>query len=491
GICSYNSDFYGYNMYFDENSFTSKVFDNPLITNANPIINSPSNQWLLANGFESDGSVGLFGVFESETDEGSIYSLYHFSITDNQAYIVSTSNAGLIYFPFFSQNDSIYFADVTNGIYSVNTSNISNSPATFKIETIVEYSDLVLPATDVYNCTAQPIVGGANNSTLWFSLQLPNVQPSETYICVYNTVISFSDFVLVSDTITLPLGADSNNNVYAVGANTLYAYDASLYQIGQVTLPSTPNGFSQPIVGNGIVAVALDNGILCLYTSSLELIAQINVDDQIVAVPVMNGDKISVGGYNTEKNQYTVYTYNTAGLLATTPYVTSATSSLNIAAYYNGLPLPVTPSSSALNLTIDGTQFSQITLGVPSTTLNMGSYSVSWDSDTNQFSLTGPNITVDSVTVAGTQGNWLFVLVNPYLYFYADGQQIFAIPLELDALPTGNFTITADDNALSCRDIVLINDPSLQISYHDGANKVRQVQHMADVVLPQQSNQGV
>ncbi|AIL13141.1 hypothetical protein IM40_05870 [Candidatus Paracaedimonas acanthamoebae] len=489
GLCSYNSGLYSYTMYFNGNSFNSGTSDinTPSFTDFTPVMAS-SGQWLIANGYEDNGAVALFGVLQDNNN----YGLYHIGNTTSTSYCVYNSGTMPLFPPFLSANKDIYFADATNGVYCVNVGNSINSPGTFNVQNLVTYGGMFgLPIADTYTCTAQPTAGKENQSQIAFPVAIDQSNTSETYICMFDRM---SPNALASqpleDNITLPLAIDNAGNIFAVGTDTLYAFDPSLNLVSQVSLPTPSSTVSQPIVGNGVVAVAFNNGLLCLYTPSLELISQITVDDTITSVLVMNGDKISVVGQNTSTNSLSVYTYNTAGLLITVPYVTSANSSLNIAAYYSQLPLQVTPSACALNLTIDNNQFSQITLGVPSATISMGPYTVNWDASSNQFSLSETPTPVDPVTVAGTQGNWLFALVNPFLYFYADGQQIFTIPLALDALPTGSFSITAGANALSCRDIVLINDPSLKISYRDGANKVRQVQQTADIVLPQQSNSG-
>lgn len=406
-----------------------------------------------------------YGVLQ---DSNQVYGLYNVSLDGSS--LIMQANSGTRLFPVSLVKNNLLYVSDENSLYTVL---LNPSTPQYLCTPILPYN--------FGPCTTQPIAGGIENNQILVTLNKDGFDPWALILLVdTNRNVSDNQFfpVTLKDNVTLPLAIDALGNFYAVGtSNTLYAYDTNLSSLGQIILPETP--VFQPVAGNGIVAVVLPGGQLNLYTSSLALIAEINVDDEITSAPIINGDKISVIGQNTQTNTYTIYTYNTAGLLVTAPYVSGATQSLVIASYSSG---------TSLTLMEDATTFTQISIGVPSATISMGSYTVSWDADNNQFSLSGSDISVDPVTVAGTQGNWLFVLVNPVLYFYADGQQIFAVTLDLDALPTGNFTLTAGDNALSCRDIILINDPYLQVTYRDGENMVRQVQQMADVVLPQQSN---
>lgn len=477
GFCTNNSTIYFYAVDFIGTGFELNSSNTPLV--GYTPITSVTGQWLVANEFKGGSYTAVFGVLK---DNNGNYGLYY--LVDSIPCIYNSGAVPLLP-PFLSLYKQIYFADESNGIYSVDIGNIANLPDTFNVELLASYSSFFDVAGSCI-CTAQPTASSGNNIQIAFPIAMSQGNITQAYVCMFGLVnnIQLTSQAL-QDNITLPVAINDEGNVFVVGTNTLYAFDSNLNLISQANLPMASNTISQPVTGSGIVAVAFSSGVLCLYTPSLEIIAQISVDSTITSVPVINGDKISVVGQNSQNNQFTVYTYNTAGLLVTAPYITTASSSLDIASYYDQIAVPVIPAASSLNLTIDHNQVAQLILGVPSASISMGSYTVSWDADTNQFSLTGPNITVDPVNVAGTQGNWLFVLVNPVLYFYADGQQIFAITVDLDALPTGNFTITAGDNAISCRDILLINDPSIQVSYRDGENKVRQVQQIAELTPPQ------
>jgi hypothetical protein len=68
-------------------------------------------------------------------------------------------------------------------------------------------------------------------------------------------------------------------------------------------------------------------------------------------------------------------------------------------------------------------------------------------------------------------------------YFYADGRQVFAVLI--NSVPgSGNYAITAGSQTVSVRDVVILNNPSMPISYYDGTGKIRQTQQMARIVPP-------
>lgn len=434
-----------------------------------------------------------YGVFiDTENGNNGLYNIF----VDGSKCIVQGGSDSQLFPVSLVKNNLLYISD-QKALYCIDTNPgpLNASLDSLNCKTIIDYSSILEGAS----CSFQPTAGGVDNSQIVVAISKINIHKSDqSQILLLDTNsgnIFFEPQAGVINEFIQQIVMDSLGNIYAIGrSNVLYAFDNSLSALGELQLTDDP--LYQPVCGNGFVAIVL-GAQLNLYTPNLSLITEINVGNlgyQFISIPVINGDKISIALFNSEANEYLICSYNTAGLLTTAPYVisgpdvsTSVKPYICLANYSAGTSV----SDSSLVVLENNSTISQISIGVPSARLSMGPYSVSWDSDTNQFSLTGPNITVDSVTVASTQGNWLFFLVNPYLYFYADGQQIFAIPLDLNALPTGDFTITAGDNALSCRDIILINDPSLQISYRDGENKVRQVQQIADVVLPQQTNSGV
>jgi hypothetical protein len=108
---------------------------------------------------------------------------------------------------------------------------------------------------------------------------------------------------------------------------------------------------------------------------------------------------------------------------------------------------------------------------------------INWDGTTRQYSLTGSLISKAPAPIQVSQaiGDWMLILVGTTLYFYADGQQIFSQVLSITDLPQGDFVLEAGDSALSCGDIIILQDPSMDITYSDGAGKTRQTQSVAQV----------
>lgn len=440
------------------------------MTGVIPVVSS-TGQILLGN-YQNN----YFGVFQEATTKA--YGLYQvfwntataknstISIVNRLIYSSSDSN---LFPPLLALHDLLFFADVNQALYAVDVGKLYDSPENFVVREVLGYANLLAENT---TCVAQPVVGGSNNAQIALILKNGNNILLVKYDAGSGAYLT-SNYISAnySETVNQPVTIDEFGNVFAIStANRLYAFDSNLNFVQQLLLTEDHHIVGQPVAGRGIVAIAFSNGFLLLLTASLELIANVKVANTLVEAPVFNGNDISVVGQDKTSNQFSVYTYNTAGLLVTAPYVSSATSSLNINAY---------TAQSNLLLMADATTFIQLELTVPSASLSMGDYTVSWDATTSQFSLSGPDISVSPVTVGSTQGSWLFILLNPVLYFYADGQQIFAVTVDISALPTGNFTIEAGDNALSCRDILLLNDPTLATQYLDGESKVRQTQQVA------------
>ena len=83
---------------------------------------------------------------------------------------------------------------------------------------------------------------------------------------------------------------------------------------------------------------------------------------------------------------------------------------------------------------------------------------------------------------APAAADWLLFIAAGTLYFYADGQQLFALscpqipsgPLSLGTAPTA-------DTPVGFSNILLFQEPILSASYSDGAGKPRQQQVLAEL----------
>lgn len=414
----------------------------------------------------------LFGVFKGFDSDDDNYYLFNFLNNGNKQIYCSKTE---LYPPILSLGRNVYFADINNAIYYVDVSNINNQ-TTFNNNppTLVKYNDILSKSN--CNCNTAPAANSLGTS-IAFSI----TQSSSNYLTRYDIFTEcFVPPVSIPNALNSSPAVADNGMVFTVDTgHQLRAYDVNLNQINKVSLVHTTVG--NIVTGNGVVAVAYASGGLGLFDLELNSIGQIPMEKGTNAIssPVIHGNKISVVG-KTKNNQLVVYTYNTAGNLACAPYLSNASKNLSIQALSQEL--------SDLILIEDNTTFTRLNYGVPSASLAIGDYVVSWDATQKQYSLTGTSATVTPVTVKEpASGDWLLTIVNNTLYFYADGQQIFAEAISSLPAQGSNYTITAADNALAVRDIILINNPTMAMSYYDGTGKLRQTQTLAEILPPQTS----
>jgi RHS repeat-associated protein len=431
------------------------------ITGTQPILNEGE---LFINNLEQDK---LFGVFKGLNSSDQYYRLFNF-LNGNfkQIYCSQTEP---IYTPTLSVNSNLYFADQHHGLYGVDISQVdSQENVGFDVQLLVEYSRVLEGAT----CNAPPAANYVNTS-IAFGLSNGN----NAVIVKHDIISGFSPFAEIVGAKELnlsPIVAD-NGSVFIIDDNNqLHAYDTNINLVNTVLMSGFVVG--NIVTGNGVVAVAFASGWLSLYDLKLELIASIRVANSIIDGPVINGDKISVIGLNG--SVFAVYSYNAAGCLACAPYISTASQSLSIQT--------VSRELSDLIVISDNSLLTRLYFGVPSASLSIGSYQIGWDAAQSQYSLFGTPKPVNPVTITTPAcGDWLFTVVNNILYFYADGQQIFAQAISTLPAESITYTIVSGDLGLAVRDIILINNPIMAVSYYDGANKLRQLQTLAEIVPPQ------
>lgn len=454
---SSNSDLYAFDI-----RPNGKIFQQSQVSIAgtNPIVNN-EGKLFVTNQIQHR----LFGTFKGLNSDNNYY-LCNFKNGGNKQ--IYCSNTEPLFAPVLSVGSNLYFADTHNALYCVDVSNVDNqSSSQFNINTLIAYTTILANSS----CSAQPVANKLGTS-IAFSL----TDGKNTVIAKYDIFNqSFIKIPVTNSFNSSPAIAD-NGAVFIIDTkNNLCAYDVNLKPVN-----TTPLNHSGPnmTTGNGVVAVSFAKGELYLYDFQLNPIAQIQVANSLIGLPVMHGNKVSVVG--TKNNTFTAYTYNTAGILACAPYTSTATTNLSIQAF--------SPELSDLIVIEDNATFTQLKYGVPSASLAIGNYIVSWDAIQKQYSLTGTSATVTPVTVKEpAYGDWLLTIVNNTLYFYADGQQIFAEAISSLPAQGSNYTINAGNNALAVRDIILINNLTMGVSYYDGVGKLRQTQSLAEIVPPQTS----
>jgi RHS repeat-associated protein len=404
----------------------------------------------------------LFGVFCDATQDS--YELYNFTNTSFKS--LGYSAPSKIFAPILCADNRVYFVDSAVGLYSVDITNVDQA-SNFFFQLLRTFSSLLAGAS----CAASPT---SNPAATYIALTLNGT--ASACVVRYSVFDESVKKALVAGVQfdTSPAVADSGWVFLIDDGSVLYAYDAnlSLAHVCQLTLQGAIVG--SLVVGNGLVALADAGGWLWLYDSQLNQVAALDAGGTIAGSPVIHGDKVSVAVI--ANGQLLVRTYNAAGHLAAPPYVSPAEQSLSIAAF--------SQEQSDLLLICDGWSLTRLRFGVPSASIAIGPYSVSWDADARQYSLSGTPHSPPPVQVEACGGDFLLLLVNGTLYFYADGQPIFAQPV--DALPPSGSTyaIGAPGAAVAARDVILLNNPSLMLGYTDGRGAVRQVQSLAEVVPP-------
>jgi hypothetical protein len=279
--------------------------------------------------------------------------------------------------------------------------------------------------------------------------------------------------------VTIPPTVSADGTVFVCAGNFVYAYDAKLAFVAGVEIEGTIAG--SPAAGNGRVCVANQTGTLFIYDESLNFIMSADTGLTLNSAPVIHGNKVSVVGQLN--NAWYIYTYTMTGLLVTQPYQVTAQQTVSIQAF--------SPSLASLCVMVDNVTFMRLDFGVPvGTSISLGEYQVLYTQDSTslhyQYQLSGGGLTTASVDMGPNNdaiGDWWLMVIGDVLYFYADGEQIFAQSLgESTSLPQGNFTLAAGSQAgISCRDIVVITDPSVVSQFNDGAGKLRQTQTLATV----------
>jgi hypothetical protein len=278
-----------------------------------------------------------------------------------------------------------------------------------------------------------------------------------------------------NDIIQTPAAIASDGSVFVLTiAHYLYAFDNQMEFVKSIYL-SGVTIIGGPAAGNGVVALSVTTGSMLIYDLKLNLVTSTYVSSAIATSPVINGNLISVIASSGISNPK-VYTFNNAGMLANAPYTCSESGGIFIQ--------PFEKNESTLSIFNDQVGiFYKIEPSLTAASIQIGDYKVTWNSDELKYSLTGTSSTVNPVASLKAAEDWLLLIANNIFYFYADGRQIFAVPIS--SVPSsGSYIITAGSETLSVRDIVILNNPSMQISYYDGTGKIRQTQQMARIAPP-------
>lgn len=402
-----------------------------------------------------------------------------------------------VYPPMICSNNLLYFAveqsnpDYPSNIGALFAMDITDfkirgpGPFNFIASPLVIY-DNILPSSSIPVCPVAPTTDPSKNNIVFIlvSSATDSITNSQATAVLVKYKISSNQFItaeLSNSTQTLSAYNYSpslvNDGTCVIFAdNTLAVFDVNLKLVNSISITEALAG--PPVAGNNRIYLAFSSGLINIYDTSLNLIAQTNTTFTITCAPVIHGDKISVVTQND--NGWAIFTFDNSGLLISPPYEID-----NSIAQASVLIQAFTPEQSALCVMCDSKTFLRLNFSVPSTTLSLGNITVSWDVAQKQYSINGPLLnSPSSVNVNNAYGDWLLFILGNICYFYADGQQIFAEELNLSALTGGNFVISANSEALNCRDIIIFNNPSLSVTYSDGAGKTRQTQSTAEILTP-------
>lgn len=352
--------------------------------------------------------------------------------------------------------------------WTLNGNGVDRSPYKQNIEFIKGTSDYQYPSLPSAN-------------------QLP--APSSAWVKYDIASNSVAVWVISNATMSLPTVAtvpslSTDGGLFVTTPSSVCAYDKQLGYVSQFGYSGKLAG--PPVTGNHYVLVAFTTGMLTIYDENLNEMISINTGLTLNTEPVIHGNKFSVVG-QTASGIWTIQTYTMAGVLVTQPYVVdNVQSSVSIQAFSSNV--------SSLCVMVDNTTFSRLDFGVPiGTSMTLGDYKVLYtqDSTTSNYQYQLQNngavlATVDLQAMNAAIGDWWLMVIENTLYFYADGEQIFAYALSDTSLPSGNFALSAGSNGgISCRDIVVCLEPSFTMQFSDGAGKVRQTQTLATLAAPQ------
>lgn len=331
----------------------------------------------------------------------------------------------------------------------------------------------------------QNMVLSSSTDCVYTNLPSSNMLPAPTSVWVkYDTALDqLSTWVIGSKgdalpNVTLPPTVSADGAVFVASVDYIYAYDTNLAFVAGVQVGTIAG---QITAGNSRVFVATTTGTLFIYDETLNLIMSVDTGLTINASPILHGNKVSVVGQLN--NQWVIATYTMTGLLVTQPYtVPNVQTTVSIQAFAPNLP--------SLCVMVDNITFMRLDFGVPvGTSIGLGNYTVLYTQDSStgvyQYQLQQSGSILNTVSLGTLNeaiGDWWLMVIGTTLYFYADSEQIFAYALSDTSLPEGSFTLTAgSDSGISCRDIVVLTDPTVVNQFSDGAGKSRQTQTLATV----------
>jgi hypothetical protein len=381
-----------------------------------------------------------------------------------------TTIDGSLYF--VVTKDEVPASSIVGALYRVDVSNAdAQPPLGFQSVPVVPFAS-ILPGGAASAMAASGGPGGTE-------IVVPIGANGASCIVKYSTLTaSYVASATLSDSFPTSPAIDGFGNVYAVGkSNTLYSFNSKLEVAHQGPLANPVAG--SPVAANGFIYVAFSEGFLAVYDGNLHRVGTARFiypgkgPPTLLGSPVVHGDKISVLGQ--VGTTYVLFTCDPSGKIVGLAPLPGTTQPLvqNFAA-----------NESSLNVVCNGNTLYRLDFAVPSASLSVGDVHISYtydpSSQTGQFNLDGTGIPSKTASVLRTRGDWFLFIIGSTLYFYADGEQLFAEPLP--QVPTGDLMISAaPESVLGCQDMVLVFDPTLSTQYLDGAGKTRQSQILAEL----------